>query len=144
MILPVEIFKCHPDAVIPVYYSTGACAFDLSTIEDVIIQPGEIVRLRTGLVICVPENYVMIVVARSSLPKKYGLCFPQGIGIVDNDYCGPTDEAQLQLLNFTDQPVEIRKGDRLAQAMLVPFAKAEFKEVIKLTNPNRGGFGSTG
>jgi len=144
MILPVEILKCHPDAIIPAYYSTGACAFDISTIDNATIKPGELVRLRTGLVVCVPENYVMIIAARSSLPKKYGLCFPQGIGIVDNDYCGPTDELHLQLLNFTNQPIEVKKGDRLVQAMFVPFAKATFHEVDKLINPNRGGFGSTG
>jgi len=144
MSIPVEILKCHPDAIIPAYHSIGACAFDLSIIEDATIQPGEIVHLRTGLVVCVPENYVMIVAARSSLPRKYGLCVPQGVGIVDNDYCGPNDELLLQLLNFTDQPVEVKKGDRLVQAMFVPFVKAEFQEVEKLTNPNRGGFGSTG
>ena len=144
MSIPVEILKCHQDAIIPAYYSTGACAFDMCTIENATIQPGEIVRLRTGLVICVPEDYALLIVARSSLPKKYGLCVPQGVGIVDNDYCGPNDELLLQLLNFTNQPIEVKKGDRLVQAMFVPFAKATFHEVDKLINPNRGGFGSTG
>ena len=85
MDLPVEILKTHPDAQIPEYKTVGACAFDLSPVEDAVIQPGEIVRLRTGLVICVPEGYVLLVAARSSLPKKHGLCVPQGVGIVDND-----------------------------------------------------------
>ncbi|MBI4713702.1 dUTP diphosphatase [Candidatus Uhrbacteria bacterium] len=144
MSIPVKILKCHPDAVIPTYHSNGACAFDLSTIESATIQPGEIVRLRTGLVVCVPENYVLFIAARSSLPRKYGLCVPQGFGIVDNDFCGPNDELLLQLLNFTNEPTEVKKGDRLVQAMFVPFVKAEFQEVMKLTSPNRGGFGSTG
>lgn len=144
MSIPVEILKIHPDAVIPEYKTAGACAFDLSTIEDAVIQPGEIVRLKTGLVICVPKDFVLIIAARSSLPGKFGLCVPQGIGIVDNDFCGSSDEILLQLMNFTNHPVEVKKGDRLAQGIFLNFAKAEFQEVVKLTNPNRGGFGSTG
>jgi dUTP pyrophosphatase len=144
MQLPVDILKTHPDALTPEYKTVGACAFDLAPIENATIQPGEIVRLRTGLVICVPVGYVLLIAARSSLPKKYGLCVPQGFGIVDNDFCGPTDELLLQLLNFTDKPVEVKKGDRLVQGMFVPFVRAEFTPVEVLTNPSRGGFGSTG
>ncbi len=144
MNIPVEILKIHADAVIPEYKTPGSCAFDLSPIEDATIAPGEIVRLRTGLVVCVPEGYVLLIAARSSLPKKHGLCVPQGFGIVDNDYCGPADELLLQLLNFTDAPVAVKKGERLAQGMFVPFARAGFDTVETLSNPSRGGFGSTG
>ena len=144
MSIPVEILKIHPDAIMPSYETAGSCAFDLSPIEDAIIEPNQIVRLQTGLVICVPIDHVLIIAARSSTPKKIGLAIPQGIGIIDNDYCGPKDEILLQLINFTDEPVEVKKGQRLAQGMIVPFAKANFEEVKMLTNPNRGGFGSTG
>ena len=144
MQIPVDIFKRHPDAVLPVYASSGACAFDLSPIEDAIIQPGEISRLRTGLVFCVPNGYTLLIAARSSLPRRYGLCIPQGFGIVDNDFCGPEDELLLQLLNFTDKPTSVKKGDRLAQGMFVPFVTGTFHFVDTLEKPNRGGFGSTG
>ncbi len=144
MNLPVNIFCNHPDAILPEYKTPGSCAFDLATIEDAIIQPGEIVRLRTGLVICVPDGHTLLIAARSSLPKKFGLCVPQGFGIVDTDYCGPEDEILLQLLNFTTEPKEVKKGDRLAQGMIVPIAKAEFAIVKNLDSSNRGGFGSTG
>jgi dUTP pyrophosphatase len=142
--LPVDIFRNHPDALIPEYKTNGSCAFDIATVEDATIQPGEIVRLRTGLVVCVPEGHTLLIAARSSLPKKYGLCVPQGFGIVDQDFCGPTDELLLQLLNFTTKPVEVKKGDRLAQGMFVPIMKCTFHEVERLETPNRGGFGSTG
>lgn len=144
MNIPVDIFCNHPDAILPEYKTAGACAFDLATIENAIIQPGEIVRLRTGLIICVPRGYTLFIAARSSLPKKYGLCIPQGFGIVDQDYCGPDDELLLQLLNFTDTPTEVKKGDRLAQGMFVPILKADFNVVKKIESKNRGGFGSTG
>lgn len=141
---PVDIFRKHPDALLPEYKSPGACAFDLAPIEDTTIEPGQIVRLRTGLVICVPVGYTLLIAARSSLPKKFGLCVPQGFGIVDQDYCGPDDELLLQLLNFTKEPVSVKSGDRLAQGMFVPIIKCQFNEVENLANPSRGGFGSTG
>lgn len=144
MKIPVEIFKTHPDAQIPQYESTGACAFDLSPIEDATIKPNEIVRLKTGLIICVPENYTLILAARSSTPKKYGINIPQGFGIVDTDYCGPSDEILLQLRNFSDQTIQIKKGQRIAQGMLVPVIKAQFKVIKNISKPDRGGFGSTG
>jgi dUTP pyrophosphatase len=144
MSLPVEILKIHPDAEIPEYKTAGACAFDLAPVEDATIAPGEIVRLRTGLVVRVPDGYVLLVAARSSLAKKHGLCVPQGVGIVDNDYCGPADELLLQLLNFTAAPVEVKKGERIAQGIFVPFARAAFSTVDAMSNPSRGGYGSTG
>ncbi|MCX6715264.1 MAG: dUTP diphosphatase [Candidatus Uhrbacteria bacterium] len=144
MNIPVDIFLCHPDGILPEYKTPGSCAFDLSTIENATIAPGEIVRLRTGLVICTPQNHVLVVAARSSLPKKFGLTVVQGIGIVDEDYCGPNDEILLQLINFTNTPVTVTKGDRLAQGMIMPIIKASFNVVEMLEKPDRGGFGSTG
>lgn len=144
MKIPVDILRIHPDAVIPAYQTGGSCAFDLSTIESATIQPGEIVRLKTGLVICVPEEHVLIIASRSSLPKKKGLALPHGVGVIDPDYCGPEDELLLQLINFTDKPVHVEKGERLCQAMIIPISKAEFREVDSVSTHGRGGFGSTG
>ena len=144
MNIPVDIFRIHPDAIIPEYQTPGSCAFDISPVEDATIHPGDIVRLKTGLVCCVPSGYALLISARSSLPKKYGLCVPQGFGIVDMDYCGPNDELLIQLFNFSNKSVEVKKGDRLVQGMFVPISKAEFTEIKELTNNNRGGFGSTG
>lgn len=144
MPLTVQILKCHPDAVIPTYGSTGSCAFDISLIEDATIAPGEVVRLRTGLVIKVPEGHVLLILARSSLPRRHGLCVPHGLGTIDNDFCGPQDELLIQLLNFTNKPTSVKKGDRLVQGMFLPFAVGTFQEVQTLEHTNRGGFGSTG
>ncbi len=144
MPLPVDIYKTHPDAIIPEYATSGSCAFDLAPIENKVIQPKETVRLKTGLVICVPKDHVLLIASRSSTPWRYGINIPQGVGIVDQDYCGPEDELHLQLRNYSDKPVEIKKGQRIAQAMLVPMKRAEFREVKNIESKNRGGFGSTG
>ena len=127
MNIPVDICCIHPDAIIPKYQTPGSCAFDIHTIDQKVIEPGEIVRLRTGLVFKVPKGHTMIAAARSSLPKKHGLSVPQGIGIIDQDFCGPEDELLIQLHNFSNESVKIQKGDRLIQCMIVPIAVADFK-----------------
>ncbi len=144
MNLPVDILRVHPDALIPEYKTPGACAFDLAPVETATLQPGEIKGLRSGLVIKVPAGYTLLVAARSSTPKKLGLTIPQAVGIVDNDYCGPTDELLLVLYNFTDKPVTVEKGQRVCQGLFVPIALAQFRETESHNATDRGGWGSTG
>ena len=82
--------------------------------------------------------------ARSSTPLKRGLLVANGVGVVDADYCGPDDEVKIQLLNFTDAAVQVRKGDRLAQGIVLPAPAVDWEEVTETSVPTRGGFGSTG
>jgi dUTP pyrophosphatase len=84
------------------------------------------------------------VAARSSTPRRKGLLVPHGVGIIDQDYCGPEDEIRVQVLNFTSWPVVVERGERIAQAILVSIARAEFVESTDLPVESRGGFGSTG
>jgi dUTP pyrophosphatase len=140
----VRITKIRPEAVLPEYKTPGACCFDIVCIEDDVIQPKEIKLLPTGLVVAVPEGYMLMIASRSSTPRKMGLQIIQGIGILDQDYCGPQDELRLQVYNYTDRPVEVKKGDRVYQAGFVPIAKAEWMEMETATATSRGGFGSTG
>ena len=84
------------------------------------------------------------VVPRSSTPKKKGLSIPHGIGIIDQDYCGPDDEIMIQFYNFTNQPVFIERGERIGQATFVKISKTEWMETDEFLKKSRGGFGSTG
>ncbi len=70
--------------------------------------------------------------------------FANAIGVIDQDYHGASDEIHLFVYNFTDEPVEVKRGDRLAQALIIPIQKVEFEEVKKIKDESRGGFGSTG
>jgi dUTP pyrophosphatase len=67
-----------------------------------------------------------------------------GVGVVDSDYCGPTDEVKVPVLNFTASSVTVKAGDRIAQGILLPIARVEWEEVGTIENEARGGFGSTG
>ena len=142
--MKVKIFRKNSSVSIPEYQTSGSVAFDLSPSEDAIIPPHEIRLVPTGLVICTPGGAMLAIAARSSTPLKRGLMIANGIGIVDQDFCGPDDEIKLQLLNFTDKPVEIKKGDRIAQGLFLTLDMVEWEVVAQLGGKTRGGFGSTG
>lgn len=142
--MKIRIYKKDTTVPLPAYQTAGSVAFDLSPSEDMTIPPGEIRLIPTGLVICTPPDHMFIIAARSSTPLKKGLVLANGIGIIDQDYCGPDDEIRLQVRNFTDKPVEIKKGDRLAQGLFLQLDRVEWEEVATLPEKSRGGFGSTG
>lgn len=128
----------------PSYQTAGSAGFDLASSVDMTIAPGEIKLVPTGLVFAVPAGHFLGIFARSSTPLKRGLILANGVGVLDSDYSGPTDELKIQLMNVTNAPVEIKRGDRLAQGVILPFVQAEFDETATATTVDRGGFGSTG
>jgi dUTP pyrophosphatase len=140
----LRIARIRPEATIPTPATDGAAGFDLTAAESVTIPPHAIRLVGTGLVIAVPRGHFLGIFARSSTPLKRGLIVANGIGVVDADYCGPTDEIRIQLLNITDAPVEVQIGDRLAQGIVLPAPAITWDEVDAMDGPSRGGFGSTG
>jgi dUTP pyrophosphatase len=138
----LRVTRLRPSVPLPTYATTGSAAFDLAAAEDVEIGPREIKLVGTGLVVAVPEGYFLGIFARSSTPLKRGLMVANGVGVLDSDYCGPTDELKIQLLNISDAPVHIKAGDRLAQGIVLQSPRVEFEEA-DATAPARGGFGST-
>ncbi|MGE0394285.1 MAG: dUTP diphosphatase [Vicinamibacterales bacterium] len=129
---------------LPVYGTGEAAGFDLAASADVVIAPRSIALVPTGLVIGVPAGHFLAIFARSSTPLKRGLLVANGVGVVDPDYCGPADEVRIQLLNITDQPVQVARGDRLAQGIILPAPRVTWDEVSGIRDGSRGGFGSTG
>lgn len=139
----VRIRRLSPRVVLPSYQTAGAAAFDLASAEDVVVPPGEIRLIGTGLVVEVPEGHCLAIVARSSLPIKKRLMVANGLGVVDSDYRGATDEVKIEVLNFSSAPVAVAHGERIAQGLLLPVARVEWQEVETSTAPARGGFGGT-
>ena len=126
-------------------YGTGESAgFDLAAAHDATIAPGAVALVRTGLVIEVPAGHFLGIFARSSTPLKRGLVVANGVGVIDPDYSGPNDEIMIQLLNFTAREVQIARGDRLAQGIVLPAPRITWEEVPDIREATRGGFGATG
>jgi dUTP pyrophosphatase len=107
------------------------------------VQPGQIKVLKTGWVVGVPKDYFLAIFARSSTPKKKGLFVANGVGVLDSDYRGETDELGILVYNHTDEPVTISAGDRIAQGIILPAPRATFVNFDPAAS-SRGGFGSTG
>lgn len=141
--MKVQITRLHDKVPLPKYETPGSVMFDFACIQDDIVEPGEIKLIPTGLVICVPSDYMLMLASRSSTPLKKGLKLGNSIGVVDQDYCGPADEIKIQVHNFTNTAVELKTGDRIAQGGFVPIHRVEWKEG-DTDGPSRGGFGSTG
>ena len=139
----VRIHRIDPGVPLPLYSTAGAAGFDLAASADMTIQPGEVTLVPTGLVIEVPRGHFLGVFARSSTPLKRGLMVANGVGVVDSDYCGPKDEIKIEVVNFTAAPVRVCRGDRLAQGVILSYARAEWQEGA-VDRATRGGFGSTG
>ena len=143
--IPVSIRRLDASVPLPEYQTAGAAGFDLAASDDVSVPPHAIALIPTGLVIRVPEGHFLGIFARSSTPLKRGLMVANGVGVIDEDYCGATDEVKIQVLNFTGTAVQVRKGDRIAQGLFIPVARAEWHETAgDLREGSRGGFGATG
>jgi dUTP pyrophosphatase len=142
--MKVRIHRIDPKLPLPVYETAGSVGFDFVAREDVVVEARSLGFVPGNVIIEVPEGYMLVVAARSSAPKKKGLLTPHGIGSIDHDYCGQSDEIKIQVYNFRDEPVVVARGEKIAQGVFVKIEKFEFEEVDEVRGGSRGGFGSTG
>ena len=140
----LKIRRLDPTIPLPAYGTDEAAGFDLAAAQDVRVAPGQIALVRTGLVIEVPTGHFLGIFARSSTPLKRGLMVANGVGVIDPDYSGPNDEVMVPVLNFTASEVTVSRGDRLAQAVVLPAPRVTWQEVSEIRQVTRGGFGATG
>lgn len=141
--MQIRIKRFDTSIPLPEYKTKGAAAMDLAARIDVTIAPGAVMAVPLNVAVEAPEGHFVLLAARSSLWKR-GLMPINGIGIVDQDYSGDNDEYQAMLRNYTDSPVEVKKGDRVAQMIVLPYENAVITEVEHLGNTDRGASGSTG
>jgi dUTP pyrophosphatase len=146
--LTIEIRATPVGAVstpIPTYQTEGAAGMDLpaAVAEDVVIKPLKRALIPTGWSIAVPPGFEAQVRPRSGLALRHGITVLNTPGTVDSDYRG---ELKVVLANFGDDDFVVRRGDRIAQLVIAPVAKATFAVVTSLdaTARGEGGYGSTG
>lgn len=141
--MDIEVRRVDKNIPLPSYGTEGAAALDCYVREEAVIAPKSIGYAMLNIAMKVPKGHFALLAARSSLHKR-GLMFANGVGIVDEDYCGDNDEYRAILFNFTDEPVTVAKGDRIAQVVVLPYDKVNVREVDTLGAPDRGGLGTTG
>lgn len=140
----LKIKRLDATISLPAYGTDESAGFDLAAAHDAVVRPRQIALIRTGLVIEVPTGHCLAIFARSSTPLKRGLIVANGVGIIDPDYSGPSDEVMIQVLNVTASDVQVRRGDRLAQGIILPAPRVTWHEVTEIREAVRGGFGATG
>jgi dUTP diphosphatase len=142
--LPVAVVRLDRDLPLPSYAHPGDAGADLMTTVDLTLGPGERALVPTGISIALPEGYVALVHPRSGLAARHGLSIVNTPGTIDAGYRG---EIKVLLVNHDrTEPVELRRGDRVAQLVVQRFERAAFTEVDALPESVRGagGYGSTG
>lgn len=130
-------------AAIPEYATEGSAGVDLRAAEDVVLQPMERRLVRTGLRMEIPPGYEGQIRPRSGLALRLGLGMVNAPGTIDSDYRG---EIAVILVNLGQQEIRLSAGERVAQMVFAPVARAEFvlAETLEPTARGGGGFGSTG
>ncbi|HYE08961.1 MAG TPA: dUTP diphosphatase [Patescibacteria group bacterium] len=131
---------------IPAYATAGSAGMDLKACieEPIIIEPGQIAKVPTGIAIQIPNRSVGgFVFPRSGLSSKHGISLINCVGVIDSDYIG---EVICPVVNHSDKEFTINPGDRIAQLVFMPVCHASLVQVEELQETERGsgGFGSTG
>lgn len=136
-----------PELPLPAYETGGAAGMDLrACLPDrgaLTLAPLARALAPTGLALALPEGWEGQVRPRSGLALRSGVTVANAPGTIDSDYRG---ELKVILVNLSDAPVEIGHGERIAQLVVAPVARARWAEVAALDDTSRGtgGFGSTG
>lgn len=141
--LNVTIKRIDTGLALPAYATTGSVGFDLLCREDTEVAPRKLGLIPGNVIVKTPPGYILMLTLRSSTPRRKGLLIPHGLGIIDQDYAGEGDELMVQVYNFRDEAVMVKRGERIAQGMFVPVVHVTWHEVDDM-GEGRGGFGSTG
>jgi dUTP pyrophosphatase len=142
----LRIRKLDARATIPGYQSEQAAGLDLAAFVpdgELVIAPGRIAMVRTGIAIAVPAGHEAQVRPRSGLSSKHGITLPNSPGTIDADYRG---EVLVPLINLGREPFVVTHGLRVAQMVIAPVVHVRVEEAADLGETARGsgGFGSTG
>ncbi len=133
------------DLTLPTYMTAGAAGADVcaAVVEPLVLGPGERALIPLGFALEVPSGYEMQIRPRSGLALKAGVTMLNSPGTIDSDYRGPVG---VIVVNLGQSAYTIQRGDRIAQMILAPVARAAFEETSELgaTERGAGGFGSTG
>lgn len=142
--VPVAVRLLHPDATPPRYSTDGDAGADLTSVAEVVLEPGERALVPTGIAVALPPGTVGLVHPRSGLAARHGITIVNAPGTVDSGYRG---EVLVNLVNLDPRrPFTVRVGDRIAQLVVQHYLHADFGVTDSLPDSARGetGHGSTG
>lgn len=142
--LCIEALRINPDLPLPVYAKEGDAGLDLRSCIDVSLGPHERCIIPCGIAVAIPSGYAGLVMPRSGLGANHGITLANAVGLIDSGYRG---ELKVPLLNTDNKSTfQIKKGNRIAQLVIIQVPQIKLLEVDELNITSRGleGFGSSG
>ena len=137
--LRVEVVRLDTELPLPTYARDGDAGLDLYARTDVTLLPGHRCLVPTGLAVAIPRGYVGLIHPRSGLATRLGLGMVNAPGTIDSGYRG---EVMVNLVNHDPAaPIDLHRGDRIAQLLIQPVAHAVLVEVEGLPGSERGATG---
>lgn len=143
----VNNFIAYDEIKIPRRATMDSAGYDIFSVCDFTLNPGEEIKIPTGLRVVLPSGYFLMIVPRSGLGFKYGVRLRNTCGIIDSDYAYSDNEGHIWIkmdypkLDSEQKPMTIKKGEAICQGIILPYAK--FNNEITPTVMRNGGFGST-
>ena len=122
-----------------------SAGYDIKSLEDGVIKPGEAMTFKTGLKVCMNDDECLYILSRSSQGYKYNVCLMNSVGLIDSDfYNNPSNEGHfsVRLVNFGTDDFVVKRGDKIAQGVFSKYLTVDDEEDIE--GERTGGLGSTG
>jgi len=139
--MELKVKKVDPEAKLPQYANAGDAGMDLFALENVSVKPSEIVRIRSGIAVEIPDGYVGLCWDKSGLSMNHGIKVLAGV--IDSSFRG---EIVMAVINLGKEPYTFEKGHKVMQMLLQKVEHVDIVETDTLSETDRGksGFGSTG
>ena len=137
--MKIKFKKLSPIAVVPRKAHASDAGFDMTSVEEVTIEPNSRYAINTGIAVEIPLGYYGMVLGRSGNTMRKGLVGQTGI--IDTGYY---DAIKVMAFNTTETPIKINVGDRVGQLLIVPHLECDFEEGGFTANNRGGGFGHSG
>ena len=140
-----EDLKLYDGIELPKRSTKTSAGYDIKSVEEGIIKPGEAKIFKTGLKVIMNPDEALFILSRSSQGYKYGVCLSNSVGLIDSDYYNNPDNEghfSVKLLNLGDKDFEVKIGDKIAQGVFMKYLTVDGEEEIK--GKRKGGIGSTG
>lgn len=137
----------NEDIRLPERSTMNSAGYDFFAVEDTVIPSKTTIRVMTGVKCKLMPDMFLMLANRSSNPSKKGLVLMNGVGVIDADYYGNEDndgEMAFEFLNLTLFDVEIKKGEKLGQGIIMKYLRTDDDYMTNPTATRAGGFGSTG
>ena len=140
-----NVKEIYDNIQLPKRATSGSAGYDFYSPLDFVLEPGQTIKIPTGIRAKIEDGWVLMIFPRSGLGFKFRIQLNNTVGIIDSDYYGSDNEGHIFIKITNDsnegKTLSLKKGDGFAQGVFLPYGVTSDDEAAALRN---GGFGSTG